>query len=470
MRWIYNIHPQVYTILGFPQKPALYFCLMEFAVVDIETTGSHPQGNRITEIAVAIYNGTRLTDFWETLVNPGQPIPRNITALTGIDDHTVRMAPAFEEIAQTVFNLLSGRIFVAHNVNFDYTFLKNELAGCGLTLSSKKLCTMRAARLIIPGLASYSLTNLCRELSIERSVRHRAASDARAALQILEHLLAKNPEAISAMTRAVTQTLPPNLPPEDFNALPTLPGVYYFFNKAGTIIYIGKANNLKKRVIQHFSGQNTSARRQDFLREIHAISFDVCATELMALLLECSQIQRFWPTHNRALKRFEPRFGLFAYEARSGHQHLAVGRLSRHQKCLRTYHSLYEAISGLRELSEEFAIDQRFCHYGVQEREFAVADYPEVAAHNAKVARARDHISQKQPSLLITDKGRHEGEQSCILIDDGVFYGMGYTPIDAKHDVIQELLTPYKSSPYMVRLALSFAAANPNQVRVLNNR
>lgn len=443
---------------------------MEFAVVDIETTGSHAKGHRITEIAVAIYDGRRLIDFWETPVNPRQPIPRSITALTGIDDDLVRTAPTFDEVAPTVFNLLSGRIFVAHNVNFDYTFLKSELAGCGLELSSKKLCTMRAARQIIPGLASYSLTNLCRELSIERSVLHRAGSDARAALEILEHLLNKNPEAISGMTRAVTQSLPPNLPPEDFNALPTLPGVYYFYDKAGTIIYIGKAIHLKKRVTQHFSGQNTSARRQDFLREIHAISFDVCATNLMALLLECSQIQRYWPIHNRALKRFEPRFGLFAYEARSGHQHLAVGRLSRHQKGLRTYHSLYEAISGLRELSEAFGIDQRFCHYGVQEREFAAADYPQIEAHNAKVARARDHISQKQPSLVITDKGRHEDEQSCILIDDGVFYGMGYTAQNIEPESIRELLTPYKSSPYMVRLALSFAAAYPDQVLVLNNR
>ncbi|HRN99667.1 MAG TPA: DNA polymerase III subunit epsilon, partial [Flavobacterium sp.] len=98
------------------------------------------------------------------------------------------------------------------------------------------------------------------------------------------------------------------------------------------------------------------------------------------------------------------------------------------------------------------------------------ADYPQVEAHNAKVARARDHISQKQPSLLITDKGRHEDEQSCILIDDGVFYGMGYTAQNIEPESIRELLTPYKSSPYMVRLALSFAAANPDQVLVLNNR
>ncbi|HRN99274.1 MAG TPA: exonuclease domain-containing protein, partial [Flavobacterium sp.] len=103
---------------------------MEFAVVDIETTGSHAKGHRITEIAVAIYDGRRLIDFWETPVNPRQPIPRSITALTGIDDDLVQTAPTFDEVAPTVFNLLSGRIFVAHNVNFDYTFLKSELAGC----------------------------------------------------------------------------------------------------------------------------------------------------------------------------------------------------------------------------------------------------------------------------------------------------------------------------------------------------
>src|SRR5690606_15851468 len=186
------------------------------------------------------------------------------------------------------------------------------LARAGIEWSAKKLCTMRAARLILPGHSSYSLGRLCESLNLPNRPLHRAGNDALAALEILTRLMKEDKEdkIPSMLRRESEQRLPPNLAPDDFNALPDSPGVYYFMNRIGTIIYIGKAKSLKKRVAQHFSGQNTSERRQAFLREIHNIRFEVCATELMALVLECSKIQQYWPRYNTALKRFEPRFGL----------------------------------------------------------------------------------------------------------------------------------------------------------------
>ena len=109
----------------------------------------------------------------------------------------------------------------------------------------------------------------------------------------------------------------PNLPQSDFDALPEKTGVYYFYNQFKKVIYIGKAVNIKKRVASHFSGHKINSQRQNFLRDIHAISFEVCSTELIALLLECAEIKKLWPIYNRALKRFEFNFGLYEYEARS---------------------------------------------------------------------------------------------------------------------------------------------------------
>lgn len=161
----------------------------EYVVVDIETTGGNAGASRITEIAVIIYNGVEVTDRWETLVNPQQHIPLYITALTGISNEMVSGAPLFEDIAEQLFQMLSGRVFVAHNVNFDYSFVRHQLEEAGFKWTAAKLCTVRAARKINPGLPSYSLGNLCRSLNISLENRHRAGGDADATAVLLSLLI-----------------------------------------------------------------------------------------------------------------------------------------------------------------------------------------------------------------------------------------------------------------------------------------
>ena len=117
-----------------------------YAIVDIETTGGHAAACGITEIAVYIHDGEKVVKHFETLVNPLQTIPRHITALTGIDNSMTDNAPVFEEIASTLYELLQGEIFVAHNVNFDYSFVKHQLKECGYTIGARKLCTVRLGR------------------------------------------------------------------------------------------------------------------------------------------------------------------------------------------------------------------------------------------------------------------------------------------------------------------------------------
>src|ERR1700744_2673816 len=161
-----------------------------YAIVDIETTGGHASANGITEIAVYIHDGTRVVKHFETLVNPRQNIPRYITALTGIDNYMVQDAPAFEEIAETLFSLLDNNVFIAHNVNFDYSFIKHQLKNEGYDFAAKKLCTVRLSRKVFSGLPSYSLGNLCRSLDIQIDNRHRAGGDAKATVTLFELCLA----------------------------------------------------------------------------------------------------------------------------------------------------------------------------------------------------------------------------------------------------------------------------------------
>lgn len=450
----------------------------EYAIVDIETTGGSAGNSRITEIAIVIHDGNRILDRYETLVNPQKYIPQHIAVLTGIDNETVADAPIFAEVACKIEELLDGRVFVAHNVNFDYSFVRHQLEESGIKWSARKLCTVRASRKIRPGLPSYSLGNLCASLEIGIENRHRAGGDADATAILFGRLLEwDGGGAIPAMIKktAKDQTLPPNLPREDFERLPEKPGVYYFYNAEKKVVYVGKAVNLKKRVASHFTGNNISSQRQDFLRDIHGISFEACATELMALLLECSEIRKLWPAYNRALKRFEPKFGLYGYEARNGYKYLAVGKLAKFQACIQAFDKEYEGMNALRSLAEKFSIDHRFCKYGkLAESVFPNAAQsdalPDIEAHNKKVAEAADHLVQSRATFAIIDKGRSEEERSCIWVEKGDFYGMGYVPADigiTDAPLLREHLTLYKSSQYMTQLVQAYAEKNPGRIAFL---
>ena len=448
----------------------------EYAIVDIETTGGNASHSRITEIAIIIHNGTEIVDRWETLVNPQKEIPLPIFALTGINNEMVKNAPIFDDISEKVLAMLTDRIFVAHNVNFDYSFVRHQLQEANFKWTARKLCTVRAARKIKPGHASYSLGKLCHALGIPLINAHRAGGDADATAQLLSLLLESDADGIipkMIKNTSQDQRLPPNLPPHDFEQLPEKPGVYYFYNQAKKVIYVGKAINLKKRVASHFSGHNISQQRQNFLKDIYAISFEECATELMALLLECAEIKKLWPTYNRALKRFEPKFGLYEYEARNGYKYLAIGKVAKHQTCIESFNSLYDGINLLRSLAQQFSIDTRYCIYGnqVSGELFASPDtsqLPNVIEHNEQVENALDFLLRNRASFAIIDKGRSTEEQSCIWVENGHFYGMGYIASDVgftETSEVRDYVTPYGSNQYMMHLINDYAEKYPRKVR-----
>jgi DNA polymerase III subunit epsilon len=182
-----------WTLVARAQSPGLDAC--RFAVVDVETTGTSPgHGGRVIEIAVvelgAGTDGAQARVTYETLVNPERPIAPVVTRLTGITDRAVRDAPRFAAVAEGVLGALAGAVFVAHHVRFDWGFFAAEFARApGLLLAGPRLCTVRLARRLVPGLASRSLDALAHYFGLPVSVRHRAAPDARLAAQVLARLL-----------------------------------------------------------------------------------------------------------------------------------------------------------------------------------------------------------------------------------------------------------------------------------------
>ncbi len=168
-----------------------------YAVVDIETSGGRAQIDKITEIAIYVHDGVRVVDEFTTLINPEAYIPPYITRLTGITNAMVADAPKFYEVAKRIVQITEDCMFVAHNAPFDYSFVQSEFKRLGYNYQRQTLCTVRMSRKIIPGLKSYSLGNLCENLGISISNRHRAAGDAFATTQLLELLLARTANSIA---------------------------------------------------------------------------------------------------------------------------------------------------------------------------------------------------------------------------------------------------------------------------------
>jgi DNA polymerase III subunit epsilon len=456
-----------------------------YAIVDIETTGSYAANNGITELAIVLFDGNKITDRFETLINPQSPIPHFIQILTGINPEMVKDAPLFSEIAARIYVMLKDAVFVAHHVNFDYSFIKHQLSVEGYDLDTKKLCTVRMSRKIFPGLPGYSLGKLCRSLEIPIQNRHRAGGDADATVQLFEKLLQQdNHGYIPKMLRGKNQEryLPPNLPAEIIQSIPYTPGVYYFHDQKGKVIYVGKAKNLHSRVCSHFSNNNTSQRKQAFLRDIFSITWEDCGTELMAFLFECIEIKRLWPAYNNSLKRFEQVYGLYAYEDQSGYLRLTIEKRKHQLPEYYRFNSLQEGWQLLRKLTRQFGLCPRLnfiqkgddiCE-GIKEQYClgACEGLEPGQEYNRRLMEALESLRQMLPSFCIRDSGRNSMEESCVLIENGRFYGMGY--LDKETEIrdlesLKEQLTAYPENDYMRGLVYLFAEKWPSKKLAIGN-
>jgi DNA polymerase-3 subunit epsilon len=454
-----------------------------YAIVDIETTGGYASANGIIEISIKIFDGERIVEEFETLVNPNQNIPRYIQAFTGINNEMVQDAPVFEEIAEKVYTYLQGNVFVAHNVNFDYSFIKSHLECYGYSFNAKKLCTVRLSRQIFPGLPSYSLGNLCNSLQIDLNNRHRAGGDADATVTLFKKLLTNDTKGVitaSLNRNSKEAVLPPNVPKVHFDVLPKTPGVYYFHDQKGKVIYVGKAKNIRSRVNSHFSNNSDSRQKQNFVRNVHAISFQSTATELMAAILESTEIKRLWPIFNTSQKRQEEIFGIFVYEDQNGYMRLAIEKKRKYSNPVYTFHYKVDGYGVLKKLMKEFFLCPKLCFIqtdnekciGITEEHCHGACEKSEApkSYNERALKAIASLTQR-PSYVVLDKGLSENEISCIMVDQGSFFGMGYLPKNLEKiskQTIQEYIKPYKGNSYIRTLLFSHASNFPSQIKALN--
>jgi DNA polymerase III subunit epsilon len=411
-----------------------------YAIVDIETTGGYAENHRITEIAIVHHDGLQAGKTFRTLVNPGRSIPSYITGLTGITTEMVLNAPRFEEIASEVYEWLNGKIFVAHNAHFDYSFLKKEFEQASVVWQTKKLCTVRLSRKIIPGLRSYSLGSISESLGIHIADRHRAGGDAEATVKVFDVLLKRDHEGhiAKALKRNSGETiLPPNLPKQDFDALPAKPGVYYFLNARGQVIYVGKAANIKKRIAGHFTGDAREWSRQNIRNEIHRVQYELTGNEMIALIFESQEIRRLWPKYNQAQKYRVEEWGVYSYEDRNGYLRFSVNTIMKGSQPLVRLSSKGDAWNYLWEKVHRYELCPKLCglqatkglcfQHQTGECHGACQEIESPKKYNKRVMKMLETIRQKGDSLAIIGKGRTSAEQSLVLIKEGSYVGHGFT-------------------------------------------
>jgi DNA polymerase-3 subunit epsilon len=410
-----------------------------YTVIDIETTGGTSKFHKIIEIAIVTHDGQKPIDRYSTLINPERPIPNFITSLTGISNEMVEHAPTFSEVADNVFQKTEGKVFVAHNVNFDYGFLKKSFDDVGIRFERKKLCTVRLAKKIFAGFPTYSLGALTSQLGIEIEDRHRALGDADATAELFGLLLENDRGGFIAHSlnrKSREATLPAHLSKATFDTLPEQTGVYYFHDRKGKVVYIGKAKNIKSRIAGHFTSDSSKSKRL-FHEKVHDISYELTGNELIALLVESHEIKRLWPEFNRAQKFAAANFGLFQYTDRNGYQRLTISKVPPRQRAMINFGSMREGRQLLQSLVRRFNLCPKLC--GLQKTVGACYDVKigicdgacegaiSTGQYNERIAQAMAEVKQEMQTYAIIGPGRELLEQSVVLVENGSYLGHGFT-------------------------------------------
>tara|TARA_A200000113_G_scaffold222953_1_gene237547 strand:- start:1476 stop:2858 length:1383 start_codon:yes stop_codon:yes gene_type:complete len=406
-----------------------------YAILDIETTGGKYNEEGITEIAIYQHNGQIVTDQFISLVNPERPIQPFVEKLTGINSKMLRNAPRFFEVAKRIIQITENCLIVAHNTDFDYRILRTEFKRLGYNFEKNSLCTVSLSQELLPDMESYKLGKLVRSLGIPISDRHRAQGDALATVKLFELLLEKDSgkEILKSQIKALHAHQVPSKYLSIIEELPTATGVYYLHNAVGDVLYIGKSNNIQKRVRTHLTG--TDRKSKKIQKKLHKVNFETTGSELIALLKEQHEIKKNQPQINKDGRyRLYPMgiridqetdyHQLILEQVRNDREYLVVFKNSRVAKHLMIQwiedHQLCHKHSSLQDSDGAcFAYKNDRCKGACLEQES-----PE--SYNERLSQLQDKNNYPHDHFLMIGIGRKDGEYSFIYIDNKCFKGYGF--------------------------------------------
>lgn len=398
-----------------------------YCIVDIETTGGQRGRNKMTEIAMLLFDGEKILDRFESLINPEMSIPYHITRLTGIDNQMVEDAPKFYEIAKKIVEFSKDSIFVAHNVFFDYNFIQSEFRELGYSFKSKKMCTVRLARKILPGHKSYSLGNICADLQIPIKARHRAMGDAEATTELFRQMILKSPDLISTIEEKTSSklSLPPHLKEEDLENLPNRPGVYYFWSKNGELLYVGKSKEIRKRIKSHFRLNIKRQKDIELKNSVARITFEETGSDLIAQIYECHLIKSLKPFFNVSLRKKYFPYMLMLIEDKSSVLDFKVVTVKDDDpSMIRLKSSQHGKKMITKFYRDEFGLTYE-SHLFKQQRDLFIKTMG-VEKFNQKFHKFLSYLNYPAENFSIRFEGRTSNERCLLKVQENVLHSIDY--------------------------------------------
>lgn len=385
----------------------------------------------------------------------------------------LRNAPKFYEVAKRIVEITDGCILVAHNAQFDYRILVTEFKRLGFDFISESLCTVELAKQLIPNQPSYSLGKLVRSLGIPVTDRHRASGDALATVKLFKMLIDKD-SSKKIIQESIRLNPKLQLEPRHIDIieqLPSITGVYYIHKSNGEIIYIGKSNNIKKRINQHFT--NTNHKSKKIQLQAAAVTYEATGSELVALLKESEEIKRNKPIYNRALRRTVFTHALYSFIDDQNYINLKIDKVDGRKKPITTFSNRESAKSFLLKAIEDYNLCQKLTgifktktscfKYDIKECYGACIGKENSEDYNTRAEAFINKNSYKNKNMVIIDRGRDIDERSAIYIENGVFQGIGFFNLNYQintKDVLESIITPMENNRDTQHIIQSYMRRN----------
>jgi DNA polymerase III subunit epsilon len=444
-----------------------------YAILDIETTGGKYNEEGITEIAIYKFDGHKVVDQFISLINPERDIQPFVVNLTGINNNMLRNAPKFYEVAKRIVEITDECILVAHNAQFDYRILSTEFSRLGFEYVRPSLCTVELSKDLIPGQESYSLGKLVRSLGIPVTDRHRATGDALATVKLFQMLLAKD-TGKSIIQQSIRLNPKLQLEPKHIDIikeLPSVTGVYYIHKSDGEIIYIGKSKNIKQRINQHFT--NTNHKSKKLQAQVSTVTYEETGSELVALLKESEEIKRLKPRFNRALRRTSFTHALYSFVDDNNYLNLKIDIVDGRKKPITTFTNKQSGKSFITKAVEDYRLCQKLTglyktktscfNYDIKTCDGACVNKEAAETYNKRVEALITKNSYANKNMVIIDKGREIDERSAILIENGVFKGLGFFNLNYQInniEVLESIITPMQNNRDTQHIIQSYLRKN----------
>lgn len=432
-----------------------------FAIIDIETCGGKFdfRKGRITDICVIVHDGLQVVDKFSSLINPECYIGPMYTKLTGITNEMVADAPKFHEVAKKILELTEDKIFVAHNVSFDYNFVREEFASLGYKFRRETLCTVRLSRKLIPGRISYSLGHLCASLGIENEARHRAEGDAVATTILFDKLIelkSMNPLYKKMGIEGIMARRVDKIKEYILKKLPEECGVYYFLDKDQNIIYIGKSKNMYQRAISHFNTQENKGKKM--LNDLMNVDFIETGSELVALLIEAEEIKKHKPKYNHMRKADLFTTCISWFMDSKGIINFRLTPYDESDNSLIVFNNYATARERLDSWIDEYNLCLKYCglteedalcfNHQIKKCNGICAELEEIEIYNKRAKEILSKYIFEHPNFVLIDKGRNNEEKSVILIENNNYAGYGYFDATDSISTPEEMKDLVKRVPF----------------------